>query len=98
MQVTGQQERTPRPYRKRNANYWLDEIRESRRKRRKESLPIFALDSGNAALKSRNVEDLSVTEIKEKLKQLGVVTRVRKLEKLQEILQVALQNAQEQVV
>ena len=37
-----------------------------------------------------NIQNLSALEVKEKLKELGLQTRVRKLEKLQEILKQAL--------
>ena len=90
LQVTGQHERIRRAYNKSNAEYWSTGIRKSRSKRRKlssaspveipDSIPENVLD----------VHDLSASEIKEKLKELGVQTRVRKLGKLQEILKQAL--------
>ena len=39
-----------------------------------------------------DINGLSVLEIKQKLKELGVKTRARKLEKLQEILKRALED------
>ena len=90
LQVTGQHERIRRAYNKSNAEYWSTEIRESRSKRRKLSAasPVEIPDCIPENV--LDVHDLSALEIKEKLKELGVQTRVRKLEKLQEILKQAL--------
>lgn len=90
LQITGQQEREKRRYNKSNADYWSTEILETRRKRRRlpaapsekipESNPDYVLD----------IQNLSAFEIKQKLKELGVQTKVRKLEKLQDILRAVL--------
>ena len=92
LQVTGQHERIRRAYNKSNAEYWSTEIRESRSKRRKLSAasPVEIPDSIPENV--LDVHDVSALEIKEKLKELGVQTRVRKLEKLQEMLKQALSN------
>ncbi|XP_028410462.1 uncharacterized protein LOC114533075 [Dendronephthya gigantea] len=95
LQVTSEQERTTRSYYKRNIDYWSHEIKEARSKRRRKLL--YSPSSCPASQESNaedtlDVESLSIAEIKEKLKELGVQTRVRKLEKLKYILQKALQD------
>lgn len=90
LQLTRQHEREPRPYRKRNGEYWSTEIKETRSKRRKLfDTPDLELQV-NTPESVLDVNALSVLEIKQKLKELGVNTRARKLEKLQEILKRAL--------
>ena len=92
LQVTSKQERVRRSYNKRNSEYWSTEINETRSKRRK----LF--DSHEPELQETNSESvlnitsLTVSEIKDKLQELGVRTRVRKLEKLQVILKKALED------
>ena len=90
-QITGQHERMHRQYSKSNTEYWSSEIKEARNKRRK------LLDSSNDAEEiitgsssELDIQNLSAIEIKEKLNELGVQTRVRKLEKLQDILKEVL--------
>ena len=89
--ITGQHERVRRGYNKSNTEYWSTEIRESRRKRRKLSAaPDVEIPAEINSESVLDIENLSAVEIKEKLKELGVQTRVRKLEKLQDILKHAL--------
>ena len=91
LQITGQHERVRRGYNKSNTEYWSTEIRESRRKRRKLSAaPDVEIPAEINSESVLDIENLSAVEIKEKLKELGVQTRVRKLEKLQDILKHAL--------
>ena len=79
-----------RGYNKSNTEYWSTEIRESRRKRRKLSAaPDVEIPAEINSESVLDIENLSAVEIKEKLKELGVQTRVRKLEKLQDILKHA---------
>ena len=92
LQITGQHERVRREYNKSNTEYWSTEIRESRSKRRKLSdvLPAEIPLPDSISQDVANIQNLSALEIKEKLKELGLQTRVQKLEKLQEILKQAL--------
>ena len=59
---------------------------------------VSGADLSNPESTNLNVKDLPIVEIKEKLRELGVKTRVRKLEKLREILQLAVQTTHEQIV
>jgi len=74
-------EREPNKYEKKNNDYWTKDIFEQRRKRlrlgvvpREDSAEIISVDS------------LSITEVKTKLRVLGVKTKIRRLEKLRELL------------
>ena len=87
-QLTGEQARTTRTYRKRNDDYWSSEIIEARSKRRQVLLSSCTEYNSSNIL---DVQSLLILEIKEKLKELGVQTRVRKLDKLRDILQKALE-------
>ena len=92
LQITGKHERVCRGYTKSSTEYWSNEIKEIRSKRRRLSAaPIVELPESNSD-SAFNIENLSVLESKEKLKELGVQTRVRKIEKLQDILKQALQK------
>ena len=97
-QVTASQERKHREYNKTNEEYWSNVIHETRSKRRK----LLASQNNSNEDKENtphgsDVERLTVTEIKAKLKELGVSTLVRKLEKLQQILRRAEQSIHDQV-
>ena len=93
LQITGQHDQVHRGYNKLNTEYWSTEIKAARSKRRKLSaasaveLPESNSDSVLA------IENLSTFEIKEKLKEFGVQTRVCKLEKLQDILKLQRLNS-----
>lgn len=95
LQVTSEQERTTRTYHKRNVDYWSHEIKEARCKRRRKLLdsPCPASQESNSE-DTLDVESPSIAEVKERLKELGVQTRFRKLEKLKHILRKALQDQQ----
>jgi hypothetical protein len=76
-----------------NNEYWSTQINEKRAKRRKqlaEANPVC----GDSAFGPDHLDitNLSVAEIKAKLQELGVKTRARKLEKLQDILRAALKD------
>ena len=91
--ITSEHARVHRHYTKSNTEYWdkyrqsNTEIRESRNKRRKLSAAHDDVTEGSSDL---DIQSLSPNEIKEKLKELGVPARVRKLEKLQAILKEIL--------
>lgn len=92
LQFTSQHEREPRAYMKRNGEYWSTEIKEARSKRRKLFDTPCPESQANNPESVLDINGLSVLEIKQKLKELGVKTRARKLEKLQEILKRALED------
>ncbi|CAB4036720.1 Hypothetical predicted protein [Paramuricea clavata] len=87
LQVTSEQKRRTTTYHKRNVDYWSHEIREARSKRHRTLLdsPCPALQESNSE-DTLDVESLSIADVKERLKELGVQTRIRKLEKLKHIL------------
>ena len=92
LQITGQHERVRRGYNKSNTEYWSNEIKEARSKRRKLSAASAVELTESNSDSVLTIENLSAFEIKEKLKELGVQTRVRKLEKLQDIYLLTLQS------
>ena len=93
LEITAQHERVRRQYTKSNTEYWSTEIKESRSKRRKllSVTPNVEMPETNLGSAS-NIKNLSVLEIKEKLKEQGIQTSVCKLEKLQDILKNVLRN------
>lgn len=79
--------REPTKYDKVNSEYWGGGITEQRKKKIRLSVEpreeIVARDE-------INVDELGVGEIKAKLKDMGITTRVRNLDKLREMLRNAL--------
>lgn len=78
-------ERITRPYFKRNKNYWEHAIKESCSKRLRVSAQINEE-------KEVDVNSLTANEIKLKLKELGILTKLRSLEKLKKLLRESLTN------
>lgn len=75
-------ERDPREYKKQNNNYWNVEIYEQRRKK-----PRLCVDvRDDPEVSDLDVDNMSIKEIKEKLKQFNITTKLRKIEKLRDIL------------
>ena len=85
-------ERTPRAYKKRNADYWESEIKEKRACRR-----AAMKNSSNPADPNNSneydVANMTPENIKAKLTEMGIRTRLRNVKKLQELLENALQSA-----
>lgn len=77
-------ERQPHEYKKKKAEYWTKDIFEQRKKRPR--LSVEPRDEENIPDNNLEIDSLSLEEIKEKLLELGVKTRARKLDKLREIL------------
>ena len=73
-------ERQTRPYQKRNNDYWETMIKDSRSKRLRVSGPI------EEQVEANDIESLTAVEIKQKLKDLGITTKLRNLKKLRELL------------
>jgi len=86
-------ERTPRQYRKRETDYWQNDIRETRAKRTR---ICIQLPDDSFVADNLIVEDMISEEIKTKLKETGITTRLRSLKKLQELLIKTLRNEQHQ--
>lgn len=86
-------QRTPRPYMKRKTDYWEDGIKE---KRRKQVSAVQAERSASLNASSQtqiDMENMSPADLKNKLKEMGIVTRVRDIKKLQEMYTNALLKA-----
>lgn len=83
-------ERTPRSYIKRTNNYWDSEIKETRKKRKRLSLqpPVVEECNGDNDIHSVNgdVHSLSAAEIRAKLREKGIRTRVKCIKKLEQML------------
>jgi hypothetical protein len=77
-------EREPQKYVKRANNYWDNDIYVQRKKQKR-----FSVDPREITPEcdiTINVDDLSIEEIKQKIKSLGIKTRLRSLVKLREFL------------
>ena len=73
---------------KRANNYWDNEIYVERKKRKRLGLdPSEIIPECDVTI---NVDDLGIEEIKEKIKSLGIKTRLRSLVKLRELLHAHL--------
>jgi hypothetical protein len=79
-------ERTPRSYKKKADEYWSNEIRESRSKR-----PRLCREE-EVADGLEHISSLTPEILKERLKNLGITTRVRKQSRLLDMYKVALQS------
>lgn len=83
-------ERSRRQYTKRNLDFWDHEIKEKRQKK-KNRIKRDILDAHTEYLKEikvseKPVSEMSVAELKEKLKSLGIVSNLRKREKLVKLI------------
>lgn len=88
LRVLSDLERTPRPYKKAANDYWLNGIKESRRKRPR------LCDEEEVSDDSEDISSLTPEMLRSRLKDLGVTTRVRKLSRLLDMYNVALQSQQ----
>ncbi|CAB4013607.1 Hypothetical predicted protein, partial [Paramuricea clavata] len=82
-------ERLTRPYQKRNTDYWDNTIKDSRSKRPRVSTQINEEPEVD-------LESLTASQMKQKLKELGILTKLRRLQKLKELLRESLQNKENQ--
>lgn len=83
LELLSECERTPRNYKKRNAEYWETTIKEKRACR-------------SAAMKDNSTNDvanMATENIKAKLVEMGIRTRLRNVKRLQELLENALELA-----
>ena len=81
-------ERKPHVYKKKDENYWSNEIFEQRRKR-----PRLCVDQREEQVELLNpdhVDTMTLQEVKEKLKELEIKTKARKIEKLKQLLKKAI--------
>lgn len=82
-------ERTPRSYLKRNAEYWGKEIKEKRAKQKLSTKTTRMCEE-----EEPNTENMSPKQLKDALKQMGVITRVRNVKRLQELYVDAMREQQ----
>lgn len=82
-------ERTPRSYLKRNAEYWGKEIKEKRAKQR-----LTTNTCTTSTLEEPDTENMSPKQLRDALKQMGVITRVRNVKRLQELFVDAMKEQQ----
>lgn len=78
-------EREKNNYKKKNNDYWTAEIFERKNKRAKVGVAPRE-DFLQSYLNRDNINSLSFEEVKSKLNSLGVMTRLRSLKKLKELL------------
>ena len=84
-------QRTPREYKKRNDDYWMSGIKEKRAKLRLSKMPSnIPSERGN-----QSVDNMSPSEIRNILKEMGIRTRVRNVKRLQEMYSDALNAVSE---
>lgn len=83
-------ERIPRSYRKRSSDYWQREIYDKRAKQRCNQQTNN--NSENAPSNDQHIGIMSVEELKNALKDMGIKTRVRTLKRLQEMYKDALSD------
>ena len=84
-------ERTPRQYNKRKATYWENDIKEKRAKQlsniqAEKTSNLYETCESNQA----DIENMTPTDIRERLKEMGVTTRARNLKKLQQMFKDAM--------
>ena len=84
-------ERKPRPYLKWNIEYWEPGIKEKRAALR-DSLKSSPNDV-QEQLQYDSVIGMTPSQIKDKLKEMGYPTQARNIQRLQELYQLALQEA-----
>lgn len=91
MEHLSEYERASREYKKQAAEYWNTKIHESRAKRPKicNEQPDGDVISGDLM-----IDDMTADEIKSKLKERGIKTRLRSLKKLQELFLNTLREEQ----
>ena len=83
MEHLSEYEKASRAYKKQEAGYWNTKIHESRTKWAK----IWTEQpDGGAIWGDLIIDDMTVEEIKSKLKEKGITTRLRSLKKLPELL------------
>ena len=91
MEHLSEYERASREYKKQEAEYWNTKINESRAKRPK---ICTEQPDGDAISGDLMIHDMTAEEIKSKLKEKGITTRLRSLKRLQELLINTLREEQ----
>lgn len=84
-------ERQPHQYSKKNDEYWASDIFEQRRKRPR--LCVASTEDDAPPMNEIDVDTMTIHEIKTTLKEMGIATRVRREDKLREILRKAISDS-----
>ena len=79
-------ERMPRQYKKQDDGYWSKEIFQQRRKRPRLCVDLREDENHQHQLNPEDVDSMTLCEVKEKLKELRMKTKLRRLDKLKELL------------
>ena len=74
-------ERMPHQYQKKNNTYWSNEIFEQRRKRPRLCVDPTEDENHHDQLNPEDIDSMSLCEIKEKLEELHIKTKLRRLDK-----------------
>ena len=90
LELLSECERTPRNYKKRNAEYWETTIKEKRACRRAAMKDSSSPADPNS---TDDVANMTPENIKAKLAEMGIKTRLRNVKRLQELLENALELA-----
>ena len=83
MEMLSSFERTPRQYNKSANGYWSTEIKEARAKRPRLCSKALVDDETNII----DCSEMTPEMIRARLKELGIITRVRNVKRLQEMYQ-----------
>lgn len=97
VEATSEHQRITRSYIKKKAQYWDHEILEKKAKHKETRMgnsPQRETSIDEIHTDQINTEQMSPAELREELKSLGIVTRVRKLSRLQEMYQDALKQVE----
>ena len=86
LRVLSELGRTPRSHKKRASGYWSNGNKESQRKQ------LCLCDGEEVSDDSEDISTLTPEILRSQLKDLGVTTRVRKLDRLLDMYNVALQS------
>lgn len=76
---------------KKNDEYWASDIFEQRRKRPR--LCVASTEDDAPPMNEIDVDTMTIHEIKTTLKEMGIATRVRREDKLREILRKAISDS-----
>jgi hypothetical protein len=79
-------ERIPHQYQKQDNTYWSNEIFEQRRKRPRLCVDPREDENHHDQLNPEDTDSMSLCEVKEKLEELHIKTKLRRLDKLKELL------------
>ena len=79
-------ERMPHQYQKQDNTYWSNEIFEQRRKRPRLCVDPREDENHHDQLNPEDIDSMSLCEVKEKLEELHIKTKLRRLDKLKELL------------